>query len=117
MPLDPGSQAQGDWNSQSLQQDTPQRHGALQWRLRAGRDSGLRCPAVVRAELAPELIHIRIPSECSNFPARLAVTRAGRAVAASIAPGAARGWRAGARGVPDPAARARQAAAAAAQPG
>lgn len=35
--------------------------------------------------------------------------RAGRALSASIRPGAARGWRAGARGVPDPAARARQA--------
>lgn len=49
------------------------------------------------------------PVECPNFPGRVAVMRAGRALSASITPGAARGWRAGARGVPDPAARARQA--------
>lgn len=42
--------------------------------------------------------------------------RAVPALSASITPGAARGWQAGARGVPDPAARARQAAVPAAQP-
>lgn len=42
------------------------------------------------------------PAECPNFPRRVAVTRAGRALSASITPGAARGWRAGARGSPGP---------------
>lgn len=66
-PHDPGSQAQGDRNSQPLPQDTPQRQKGLQRSRQADWDSGLWFPTVPGVELALEPLHTRTPRRVSQL--------------------------------------------------